>query len=192
MNDLKNFLSQIHKVQEDVLEAYTSQWTPYSVPKKTILTEQGQTERYMYYVKEGIQKSYFLNDGREHIMFFGYPPSFCGVMESFFNQTPSRYYLETISESQFLRIPYEKHQQLMREHQEIETLFRKVTELFLLGVIERYHELLTFNAETRFKNFTTRSPHLLNMISQKDLASYLRIDPTNFSKMINRIKIKGD
>ena len=43
--------------------------------------------------------------------------------------------------------------------------------------------------ESRFKKYTKRSPHLLNMIPQKDIASYLRIDPTNFSKLINTIKL---
>jgi hypothetical protein len=55
-----------------------------------------------------------------------------------------------------------------------------------VGVIERQHELLAFDMETRFKTFVQRSPHLLNMVSQKDIASYLRIDSTNFSKLINR------
>lgn len=77
----------------------------------------------------------------------------------------------------------------MQEHREIETLFRKTTELFLMGVIQRQHELMAFDIETRFKTFVKRSPHLLNMVSQKDLASYLRMDSTNFSKLINKIPI---
>ena len=189
MHDLSTFLSQFYKTDSTILEEYVSQWTAYSSPKKAILTEQGQTERYLYFVKEGMQKSYYLNDGKEHIMFFAYAPSFSGVMESFFMQSPSRYYLETISDSLFLRLAYTKHQELISQYRELETLFRKTTEQLLFGVIERHHELMAFSAEDRLKNFLKRSPHLLNTISQKDLASYLRIDPTNFSKMINRIRI---
>ena len=33
------------------------------------------------------------------------------------------------------------------------------------------------------------SPHLLNHVPQKDIANYLKIDPMNFSKLINRIRI---
>jgi CRP-like cAMP-binding protein len=186
---MKLFLSTIYDVQNDILDKYINCWSEYSVPKKTIITESGKTERYIYFVLEGIQKSYYLNEGKQHIMFFGYNPSFSGVVESFFTQTPSKYYLETITDSKFLRLSYTKHIQLVREYREIETLFRKITESFLVGVIERHHQLMAFNAETRFRKFIERSPHLLNMISQKDLASYLRIDSTNFSKMINRIKI---
>ena len=122
-------------------------------------------------------------------MFFAYPPSFSGIVESFLTQTPSKYYLETITDSRFLRISYTKHTQLIKEHRELETLFRKITETFLAGIIQRHHELMAYNVETRFRNFAGRSAHLLNTIPQKDLSSYLRIDPTNFSKLINTIKI---
>ena len=186
---LKKFLSDIYKVNDKILDEYISYWTEYSVPKKTIITESGNTERYIYFVEEGIQKSYYLNEGKEHIMFFSYSPSFSGVMESFLTQTPSRYYLETITDSKLLRLSYKKHSELIQENRALETLFRKITEQFLLGIIERHHHLMAFNTETRFKKFTKRSPHLLNMIPQKDIASYLRIDPTNFSRLINTIKL---
>ena len=123
--NIKTFLSQVHPVDDEILDAYIAHWKPYSLPKKTIMTAAGETERFIYYVKEGIQKSYYLNEGKEHIIAFAYAPSFSGVPESFFTQTPSRYFLETITNSQFLRLPFAKHQQLMQEYRPIETLFRK-------------------------------------------------------------------
>lgn len=189
MINLSQYLSSFHPVDATILEQYLDQWSAYSLPRRSIITEAEKTERYLYFVEEGIQKSYYLHDGKPHIMFFAYAPSFSGVVESFLTQTPSRYYLETITKSRFLRISYEKHNQLITEHRTLETLFRKITERFLFAVIERQHELMAFNVETRFRKFATRSPHLLNMLSQKDISSYLRIDPTNFSKLINSIKI---
>ena len=88
---MKSFLSNIYKVNDKILDAYLSHWSEYSTPKKTIITEFGKTERYIYYVLEGIQKSYYLNEEKQHIMFFAYNPSFSGIMESFLTQTPSKY-----------------------------------------------------------------------------------------------------
>ena len=186
---MKTFLSKIHKVNDDILEEYISHWKEYDLPKKTIMTAPGETERYIYFVREGIQKSYYLGDEKQHIIAFAYAPSFSGIPESFFTQTPSKYFLETITDSKFLRLSFEKQQQLIEKYREIETLFRKSTEFLLMGVIQRQHELMAFDIETRFKTFVKRSPHLLNMVSQKDLASYLRMDSTNFSKLINTIQI---
>ena len=186
---MKEFLSKIHAVEDIILEEYLSYWTEYSVPKNTIMTFEGDTERYMYFVLKGIQKSYYLNENKEHIIAFTYSPSFSGIPESFLNQSPSNYFLTTITHSKFLRISFKKHQDLMSKHRSIETLFRKATEFLLIDTLNRYYELMAFDIETRYRNFTTRSPHLLQMVSQKDIASYLRIDPTNFSKLLGTVKI---
>lgn len=186
---MKEFLAQIHTVEPHILEEYLSYWTEYSVPKNTIMTWEGDTERYMYFVTEGIQKSYYVNGNKEHIIAFTYSPSFSGIPESFLSQSPSKYFLKTITKSTFLRISFERHQELMSKHRPLETLFRKATEALLIDVLNRYYGLMAFDIETRFKQFTSRSPHLLQMVSQKDLASYLRIDPTNFNKLLGTVKI---
>ncbi len=122
-------------------------------------------------------------------MFFSYSPSICCAIESFHTQSPSKYNFETLTDCDFLRIPYSIHIEIIAKHHELNILFRKFTELLLIGMMERHHELMAFDSKTRFKNFISRSPHLLNMLSQKDIASYLRIDATNFSKLINTVKI---
>ena len=186
---LKKFLKSFHEVSESVITDYLSQWSEYQLPKKTIMTAPGETERFWYFVKEGIQKSYYLHEDKQHVIAFTYAPSLSGIPESVISQTPSKYYLETITDSKFLRIPYSKHLDMMEEHREIETLFRKATEVFLIGMLERYYQLMAYDIETRFRAFMKRSPHLLDMVAQKDLASYLRIDATNFSKLMNSVRL---
>lgn len=176
-------------MNDEILNQYISHWTEYDVPKKTVMTAPGETELYMYFVVEGIQKSYYLNEDKQHIIAFTYPPSFSGIPESFLTQTPSKYFLETITESKFLRLSFESHQQLMEEYREIETMFRKATEFVLIGLFQRYYELMAHDIETRFKTFAQRSPHLINSLSQMDIASYLRIDHTNLSKLFNTVRI---
>lgn len=186
---MKDYFNKIHSIDQEILEEYISHWTEYRAPKKTIMTAPGETERYMYFVLNGIQKSYYLNENKQHVIAFTYSPSFSGIPESFLTQIPSKYFLETITESTFLRISYEKHQQLMQENREIETLFRKATELILIGMVQRHYELMAFDINQRFKSFAQRSPHLFSVVTHKDLASYLRIDSTNFSKLFNTIMI---
>ena len=186
---MKAYLDNIYQLDEDLLQHYLSHWSSFTCPRKTVITAPGEIERYLYFVQEGVQKLYYLDDVKPHILAFSYPPSFSGVIESFFTQTPSRYFLETITDTQCLRIAMQDHQRLMQEHRDIERLFRKLTERFLLGMMQRHHELMAFDMETRFRTFVARSPHLLGMVPQKDLASYLRMDSTNFSKLINSVRI---
>lgn len=186
---MKSFFQKFHPVDDEVLNAYLSHFVEYTEPAKSILTTAGKTEHYLYLVLEGIQKSYYLTEGKQHVIAFTYPPSFSGIPDSFLTQKPSNYFLETITDSHFLRLPYEKHQELLAKYRSIETLFRKATEQILIGVLQRHYELMAYTIEERFRAFMARSPHLMNMVPHKDLASYLRIDPTNFSKLLSSVKI---
>ncbi|MEO0340702.1 MAG: Crp/Fnr family transcriptional regulator [Bacteroidota bacterium] len=189
MEGLKKYLQQFYEVPDDILQPYLKLWRPYDISKKQLMRSEGEVELYLYFVLEGVQKSYYLHKDKEYVIAFAYAPSFSGIPDSFFTQTPSRYYLESITASHFLRISYEQHQQYLSAHREIETLYRKVAETFLHGVIQRQHEIMALSIEERFRAFAGRSAHLLQIIPQKDIASYLNISPTNFSKLINRIRI---
>lgn len=186
---VRAFLQSIHPVPESVMDAYLEAAEPFDAPRKTILTFAGDVQRDLLLVLDGLQKSYFLADGKPHIMAFTYAPSFSGIPDSFFNQTPAAYFLETITPSRFLRISFEQHQAFMAEYRDIETLSRKATELILAGFIQRHYELMALDIETRLRNFLKRSPHLLQMLPQKDVAAYLRIDPTNLSKLMNKVRL---
>lgn len=189
MELIKQLLQTIHPISDELLAEYLSHWKPIEAKKKSILTAEGQVEKHMYFVLDGIQKSYHIHQGKAHVIAFTYPPSFSGIPESFFTQKPSKYFLETITDSSLLRIHVDTHRKLMQEHREIETLFRKGTEMIFTGFTDRYLELMAYDIETRLHSFVKRSPHLLNMVSQKDLASYLRINETNFSKLLPKILV---
>lgn len=189
MESFKTFFSQIHPLPEDIMDKFYNSWREVEFERKHLMTVEGQTEKYTYFVLEGIQRSYYIKDDKEHVIAFTYPPSFSGIPESFITQTPSKYYLECITKSRMLKLSYDKLQELMDEEREIERLFRKATELVLVGFIHRHYELMALTIEERFKTFAERSPHLFGMVPHKYLASYLGMDATNFSKLLGKVKI---
>lgn len=189
MEPLKLFLSQIHPLEEPVLEKLVAAFTEHEYKRKEIITREGQTEKYLYFVLEGIQRSYYIKEDKEHVIAFTYSPSFSGIPESFITQTPSKYYLECITDSKMLRLSYSNLQGLMEEEREIERLFRKATELVLIGFIHRHYELMAYSIEERFKAFAERSPHLFGMVPHKYLASYLGMNATNFSKLLGKVML---
>ena len=111
------------------------------------------------------------------------------IPESFQFQAPSRYFLTCLTTTEMESISYEALQDLFDKSQHIERLFRKMTEAVLAGVLNRHVELHSLTMEERFRAFCRRSPHLLQSVPHKFIASYLGIDPTNFSKLFNRIRI---
>lgn len=187
---LKTFISKMHPLTVKELEAFTANWQPLTVKRKTMLTAAGETERYLYFVIEGVQRAFYLGDeNKEATIVFTYPPSFSGVADSFLTQTPSLYFLETITASRFLRISYDEVQQLIKIHPSIQQLFFKATAFALKGALERHIELQCYTNEEKFKTLLRRSPHILNLVPHKYLASYLGMDATNFSKLLATVRL---
>lgn len=187
---LKAFISKLYPLTVSELDAFTANWQPFTVKRKTILTAAGEKERYLYFVLEGVQRAFYLgDDNKEATIVFTYPPSFSGVADSFLTQTASLYFLETISASSFLRISYDEIQQLIHSYPNIKNLLLKATAFALKGALERQIELQCFTNEEKFKTLLKRSPHILHLVPHKYLASYLGMDATNFSKLLGAVRI---
>lgn len=187
---LRQYIMNIHPLPDDALQALVTGWKPLTVKRKTMLTAAGEKERYLYFVLEGVQRAFYLtNDNREATIVFTYAPSFSGVADSFLTQTPSEYFMETLTASRFLRIPYEEVNQLMKVYPVIQEMILNLTSFIMKGLLFRHVELLCFTNEEKFRALLKRSPHILNLVPHKYLASYLGMDATNFSKLMGSIKI---
>src|SRR5688572_22461791 len=187
---LQQFITAAYPLKGEALEQLTVIWQPFACKRKTILTTAGETERYLYFVLEGVQRGFYIgNDRQEATIVFMYPPSFSGIADSFLTQTPSRFFLETLTTSRFLRTSYQQIDQLMRQYPEILRMVLQLTGFVLKGVLERQIELQCFSAEEKFRTLLTRSPHVLQIIPHKYLASYLGIDATTFSKLLGSARL---
>jgi CRP-like cAMP-binding protein len=190
IEQLKKFISPIHPLSDEEWNDFASIWQPFSATRKTILTTVGETEKYLYFVTEGVQRAFYLgDDGKEATIVFTYAFSFSGVADSFLLQQPSKYFLETLTKSEFIRTTYHQLQELMDRYHNFEKLIRIATNHTLAGVLERQIELQCFSAEKKFTTLLRRSPHVLTLIPHKYLASYLGIDATTFSKLLGTVRV---
>lgn len=187
---LKQVAFAIQSLNETEWTAFSSIWSECTAKRKEQLTIAGEKEKYLYFVIEGIQRVYYFDEkNREATLVFTYAPSFGGVLDSLMLQQPSKYYYETLTPSQFLRTSFQDLHALMEEYPNIEKLVRKGVTISLSGVLDRLVELQCYSSEERFKKLLQRSPHILQLIPHKYLANYIGIDATNFSKLINSVRI---
>ncbi len=189
MTTLLEYIQSIHPISKNDLHLLTNGFKVKSFKKGEHIVSPGEIEREFLFVKSGVQMYHFDVDGKVNILGFAYPPNFCAVPESFFRQKPSQYYLTCLTDSELKYLSYEQLQKLFDESQSIERLFRKLYESVIVGLINRQIELRSTTIEERFRAFFQRSHHLFQLIPHKYIASYLAIDPTNFSKLFNSIKM---
>lgn len=190
IDQLRQFITASFSLKGEELDQLLQIWQPYECKRKTILTTAGETERYLYFVLEGIQRGFYVGDDKkEATIVFMYAPSFSGIADSFLTQTPSNYFLESLTSCRFLRTTYKQMEELMNQYPGIRKMVLFLTAFIVKGLLQRQVELQCFSAEEKFKTLLHRSPHLLQLIPHKYLASYLGIDPATFSKLLGSVRL---
>ncbi len=187
---LKKLMNAIHPVSEAEWESFAALWKPFSARRKEVLTRAGEPEKYLYFVLEGVQRVYYFDEqNREATLVFTYAPSFGGVLDALLLQQPSRYFYETLTPSAFLRAPVNELLALIATKPTLAFIIRQGLAQALSGVLERLVELQCYSSEEKFRQLLKRSPHILQLVPHKYLANYLGIEATNFSKLINKVRI---
>lgn len=186
---LYKFITATHPIGDEAWSEMQPCWQPMELGRKQVMTRQGDVEHYVYFVLEGVQRAYIAHRDKESTLVFSYENSFSGIIDSFFVQKPSKYCLETLTRSRFLRIHYNDFMRLLEKHRSIESWTRIALMATLAGTLERNIELLAFTAEERFTTLLRRSPQVLNMIPHKYLASYIGVDPATFSKLLASVRL---
>jgi CRP-like cAMP-binding protein len=190
LSQLKQLVDALHVLPEQDWQTFSDIWRPFSAKRKEILTRTGEREKYLYFVLEGVQRVYYFDEqNREATLVFTYAPSFGGVLDALLLQQPSRYWYETLTPSRFLRATASEVHALMQTNPAIEALVRQGVTVSLAGVLQRLVELQCFSSEEKFLQLLQRSPHILQRVPHKYLANYLGMDATNFSKLVNKVRI---
>ncbi|MFB9296278.1 Crp/Fnr family transcriptional regulator [Persicitalea jodogahamensis] len=187
---LREAVMRIHPLNDEEMSDFLAVWTPVPAKRKEILTQAGSTETNLYFIQKGVQRLYYLdNEGREATLMFSYAPSFGGVIDSYFTQQPSRYYYETLTASAMLRMSAQDIDRLLSKYPAIEKMIRIGMSGIVSGLMERMVEIQAYSSEEKFRALLRRSPHILQIVPHKYLANYLGMDATNFSKLLNRVRI---
>lgn len=188
MTEYYEFVKAIHHINKEDYQLLAEKFNTRHFKKREHLVMPGQTEKEMFFIKSGVLMYNFEVNGKVNVLGFAYLPSFCFIPESFMLQKPSKYYLTCLTNSELECITFSDLQKLFDQSQPIERLFRKLSDSVIIGLINRQIELRSTSIEERFKAFCQRSPHLLQLVPHKYIASYLSIDSTNFSKLFNSVR----
>lgn len=186
---LRQLCFSLAPMPEDAWQAFAQPWTEVRFRRKELLTRTGDTEKYLYFILDGVQRAFYAGNDKEPTLVFTYALSFSGVLDSFLNQQPSRYHLEALTATRCMRMHHADFMAFRLAFPEAEKWLATALAQVLAGTLERQVELLAFSAEEKFTALLSRSPHVLNLIPHKYLASYIGVDPATFSKMLGSVKL---
>ena len=177
-------------LNSEELDQFYALFKPISYSRKSVLTEAGSTEKYLYFVLEGVQRIVFQDDiGHEATILFTYQGNFGGVLDSMLTGRKTKYTYETLTKSTLLRANIKEVRDLGKIYPAINQLLFEGLLYAFSGLLERLVEIQCYSAEEKFRILLKRSPHILQIVPHKYLANYIGIDATNFSKLLNSVKL---
>ncbi|WP_345949208.1 Crp/Fnr family transcriptional regulator [Mucilaginibacter sp. PAMB04274] len=154
-----------------------------SIPKGQYLLKDGNTCRHLFFINQGLAKTFFFKEDKEFIMRFFTEYTLFTVVDSFENQQPSAYAVVALENTTYTTLSYSDLQILCQRHHCIETFFSKLLAKAATHMMQRITEMLENNPAERYARFAMNNPALLQRITLGDLASYLGITQVSLSRI---------
>jgi CRP/FNR family transcriptional regulator, anaerobic regulatory protein len=155
--------------------------------KKQFLLQEGDVQRQRAFVTTGCLRSYSIDkNGFEHVLQFAPAGWWIGDMRSYIMQEPGILNIDAIEDSELLLLSKEAVDQLFLTIPKLERLFRILTENSLATYQQRLIDNLSLPAIERYNNFCRLYPSLIELLPQKQIASYIGVTPEFLSKMLRQ------
>lgn len=153
--------------------------------KKEVLVRTQDKVEEGYVVLKGLLKMFYTDiKGKESIKAFRVPFDSASPYGELIQEVPSRITISAIEESEVFAFPYKEFVHLSINHPAWEKIALNQLKEHFLFKEKREFELLTCDATERFESFAKDYPDLVNRVPQKEIASYLGINPVTLSRII--------
>ncbi len=148
----------------------------------------GDINKHIFYVQSGLFRVYLLNDDKEVNTWFVQEGEFITSLKSFHKEIPTNEYIQALEDSVVLTIRKDIAFMVLKNNHKF-ALFA-IDELFenLCEYSDQCDMLRYMTSEKRYLFLKEKKPKILNRLSQKHLASYIGVDSTYLSKIVNQFK----
>lgn len=189
LNDSKyDLLANRFRTDFGMAESDANEVLPYfrfiRVNKKEILLREGDISKYLYFINKGCIRSYYISeegtDATRNIFTEG---KFSVVLNSFINEKPSRECLQTLEDTELLRMNKPDFTYLLETNSSWEKFYRIKLERSRIMDSSRLESFIRMNAKERYEHLLKHNPEFIRRFSNKIIASYLGITQENLSRL---------
>ncbi len=160
------------------------------LPAKTILLEEGKVSGQYIFIEKGCVRLFFNNDGSDKTVQFFFENEGLTSFESFVNNAPSAFTIETIEPSVVYLLPKQYVTQLMDELSHEPDFLKMMMQLSSLRQTHYINEFVSFIRDTpeeRYQKLLTDRPHIVQRVPQHYIASYLGVSTVHLSRIKSKL-----
>ena len=190
MQSLRTLLNSMINLSDSEWQLFIDCLQTQNVAAKSQLVEAGAIAKHIYFIEEGLFRTYRIENGKEISTYFSCDGQAISCFSSFITQSPSTEYLQALEDSKTYSLSYQNLQKLYKVSQQFEALSRLFAEQNYLCILNRSHTMQTKTAKEKYEEFLNKyAPKIIQRVPQHQLASYLGVAPESLSRIRKELSI---
>ncbi|TYP97439.1 CRP-like cAMP-binding protein [Tenacibaculum adriaticum] len=180
----KKYINDKTSLPEEDLNEILSYAIIKKLRRRQFLLQEGDIWRYNAFICSGFVRTYSVDDkGTEHIMNFSPENYWTGDRESLTNETPSKFNIEALENTEILLIKKEDFEMLCKKIPLFNNLVNNILHKSFITSQSRIHSNISQSSEDKYNNFVLKYPSIANRVPQHMIASYIGISPETLSRI---------
>lgn len=176
----------------DLWEQYLPYQKRIEATAKTVLLAEGKHTQHYIFIEKGCVRAFFTdNTGAEKTVQFFFENEGLISFDSFVNNTPSLFTIETIEPSVIYLLPKNHVLQLIDDLTQRPQYMSVLMQLSARRQIHYMNEFVSFIRDTpeqRYQRLLIEKPYIVQRVPQQYIASYLGISKVHLSRIKSKLK----
>ena len=178
-------------LSEGEIEAFLKYWVAKILKKKTFLLKPGDISRETAYVNRGCFRRYQIAESaKESILNFATEDWWVGDLESFFLETPTRYYVQALEDSEVLTLSRPDFLRVIEMFPKYKSFHEEKIQRTFFATLNRATAAKIQSPEEKYLKLAKDQPDLFQRVPLHYIAAYLGIEPESLSRLRKRLTVK--
>lgn len=187
LEPLLTYFDRLITLNIDEKELVSTLFHPRLFRKKQYVLHEGDLCTHFYFIVRGCLRMYKIDEkGNTHILQFAAENYWINDLGSFHGLKPSVLNIDALEDTVILQISRDNLISLYLQAPKFDRIFRVLLETSFIRLQDRLLQNISSTAEERYQSFLELYPHLLNRLSQVQIAAFLGITPEFLSRLRNK------
>ncbi len=172
------------QLKQDELDFFHAILQHKKVKRKTHLLNAGDICTFEAFIIKGCMRIYHIDENeQEVVLHFGTENWWISDLASYTQNKPSELNIQTLEDCEIFIIDKTDKELLFKTVPQFERMFRLMVQNTHASLQHRFLNILSKDAETRYKSFLANYPDIPKRVAQHHIASYLGISAEFLSKI---------
>jgi CRP-like cAMP-binding protein len=181
---LLNYFDRLIPLNKDEKALINENFHPRLFRKKQYALQEGDICTQFFFVVKGCLRMYKIDSkGDTYTIQFATENYWINDLGSFHGLKPSSLNIDALEDTVVLQINRDDLISLYTQASKFDRIFRVLIENSFLKLQERLLQNISSTADERYESFMETYPHLINRLSQVQIASFLGITPEFLSRL---------